>query len=53
VRIQPFDAELPTLIQMVEAGKLDMSLGIFKTMPDVRREPFFRSPWQRAAAGSG
>jgi LysR family carnitine catabolism transcriptional activator len=27
---------------MVENGKLDMSLGIFKAMPDVRREPFFR-----------
>jgi LysR family carnitine catabolism transcriptional activator len=42
VRIQLFDADLPTLIQMVEAGKLDISLGIFKAMPDVRREPFFR-----------
>jgi LysR family transcriptional regulator, carnitine catabolism transcriptional activator len=42
VRIQLFDADLPTLIQMVEVGKLDMSLGIFKAMPDVRREPFFR-----------
>jgi LysR family transcriptional regulator, carnitine catabolism transcriptional activator len=42
MRIQLFDADLPTLIQLVEAGKLDMSLGIFKAMPDVRREPFFR-----------
>jgi LysR family transcriptional regulator, carnitine catabolism transcriptional activator len=42
VRVQLFDADLPTLIKMVEAGKLDMSLGIFKAMPDVRREPFFR-----------
>jgi LysR family carnitine catabolism transcriptional activator len=42
VRIQLFDADLPTLIQMVETGKLDMSLGIFKAMPDVRRDPFFR-----------
>src|SRR5580698_5126562 len=42
IRIQLFDAELPTLIKMVEAGKLDMSLGIFKAMADVRREPFFR-----------
>lgn len=30
VRVQLFDADLPTLIRMVEAGKLDMSLGIFK-----------------------
>src|ERR1700692_4477412 len=42
VQIQLVDADLPTLIQMVEAGKLDMSLGVFKSMPDVRREPFFR-----------
>ncbi len=42
VRIQLFDADLPTLIKMVEANKLDMSLGIFKAMPGVRREPFFR-----------
>lgn len=42
IRIQLFDADLPTLIKMVEAGKLDLSLGIFKAMPDVRREPFFR-----------
>lgn len=40
--IQLFDADLPTLIHMIEAGNLDMSLGIFKRMPDVRREPFFR-----------
>jgi LysR family transcriptional regulator, carnitine catabolism transcriptional activator len=39
VRIQLFDADLPSLIQMVESGRLDMSLGIFKAMPDVRREP--------------
>jgi LysR family carnitine catabolism transcriptional activator len=42
VRIQLFDADLPTLINRVEAGELDMSLGIFKAMADVRREPFFR-----------
>jgi LysR family carnitine catabolism transcriptional activator len=37
-----FDADLPTLISLVETGKLDMSLGIFKAIPGVRREPFFR-----------
>jgi LysR family transcriptional regulator, carnitine catabolism transcriptional activator len=42
VRIQLFDADLPTLISLVETGKLDMSLGIFKAIPGVRREPFFR-----------
>jgi DNA-binding transcriptional LysR family regulator len=42
VRIQLYDADLPSLIKMVETGRLDLSLGIFKAMPDVRREPFFR-----------
>jgi LysR family transcriptional regulator, carnitine catabolism transcriptional activator len=42
MRIQLFDADLPTLMKMVEAGKLDMSIGIFKGMVGVRREPFFR-----------
>jgi len=42
VRIQLFDADLPTLIQMVETGKLDMSLGIFKAMPDVPPAPACR-----------
>ena len=32
VRVQLFDADLPTLIKMVESGRLDMSLGIFKAM---------------------
>jgi LysR family transcriptional regulator, carnitine catabolism transcriptional activator len=42
LRIQLFDADVPTLMKMVEAGKLDMSLGIFKSMAGVRRDPFFR-----------
>src|SRR5580698_1283132 len=42
VRIQLFDADIPTLTKMIEGGKLDMGLGIFKAMSDVRREPFFR-----------
>jgi LysR family transcriptional regulator, carnitine catabolism transcriptional activator len=42
VQIQLYDADLPTLIKMVETGELDLSLGIFKAMPDIRREPFFR-----------
>jgi LysR family transcriptional regulator, carnitine catabolism transcriptional activator len=37
--IQLFDADLPTLVKMVEAGRLDMILGIFKVMPGMRREP--------------
>src|SRR5215468_9920145 len=42
VRIQLFDADLPTLMKSVEGGRLDMSIGIFKGMAGVRREPFFR-----------
>jgi LysR family transcriptional regulator, carnitine catabolism transcriptional activator len=53
VRVQLFDADLPTLIKMVEAGRLDMSLGIFKAMADVRREPFFRFSLMVARASKG
>jgi DNA-binding transcriptional LysR family regulator len=42
LRIDLFDADLPTLMKMVEAGRLDMSIGIFKAMAGLRREPFFR-----------
>jgi LysR family carnitine catabolism transcriptional activator len=42
LRIQLFDAELTTILQRVEAGKLDMGLGIFDSVPGVRRTPFFR-----------
>ena len=52
LRIQLFDADLPTLIKMVEAGKLDMSLGIFKPMAEVHREPFFRFSLMVARASS-
>jgi DNA-binding transcriptional LysR family regulator len=53
VRVQLFDADLPTLIQRVEAGKLDMSLGIFKAMADVHREPFFRFSMMVVRASKG
>src|ERR1700761_617453 len=42
VRIHLNDGDLPGLTKLVEAGKLDLALGIFKAMPDIRREPFFR-----------
>jgi LysR family transcriptional regulator, carnitine catabolism transcriptional activator len=42
VRIQLFDADLTTILQRVEAGKLDMGLGIFRNAPGIRRTPFFR-----------
>jgi LysR family carnitine catabolism transcriptional activator len=42
LRIKLFDADLNTIMRRVEAGKLDMGLGIFKPVPGVRRMPFFR-----------
>jgi LysR family carnitine catabolism transcriptional activator len=42
LRIKLFDADLNTIMRRVEAGKLDMGLGIFKGVPGVRRIPFFR-----------
>jgi LysR family transcriptional regulator, carnitine catabolism transcriptional activator len=52
LKLQLFDADLPTLIKMVQIGKLDMSLGIFNAMPDFRREPFFRFSLMAARAAS-
>jgi LysR family carnitine catabolism transcriptional activator len=43
IRIQVFDVGGDTLTQMVEAGKLDMSLGaFFKPSSAIRRTPLFR-----------
>jgi len=53
LRIQLFDADLPTLMQMVEAGKLDMAVGIFKGAAGVRRAPFFRFSLMAIRAGQG
>ena len=40
--IRLFDAELATILKRVEAGKLDLGLGTFKSRPGIRRTPFFR-----------
>jgi LysR family carnitine catabolism transcriptional activator len=44
LRIELFDADLTTLWQRLETGKLDMALGIFwfKSVPGFRRTPLFR-----------
>jgi LysR family carnitine catabolism transcriptional activator len=42
LRIQVFDGNLATILERVEAGKLDMGLGIFGKAPGIRRTPFFR-----------
>lgn len=43
LRIQLFEGATPTILQRVQAGRLDMGLGAFlKTATNVRRTPFFR-----------
>src|SRR5258708_5295260 len=42
LRIRLFDAHLATILKRVEAGKLDLGLGTFKSRPGIRRTPFFR-----------
>ena len=42
LRIRLFDAHLSTILKRLEAGKLDIGLGIFKSRPGIRRTPFFR-----------
>jgi DNA-binding transcriptional LysR family regulator len=41
-RVGIFDGAIGTIARRVEAGKLDLGLGIFKRMPGLRRVPFFR-----------
>jgi DNA-binding transcriptional LysR family regulator len=42
LRIRLFDGSLGTIARRVVAGKLDLGLGIFGRMPDIRGVPFFR-----------
>ena len=42
LQIGIFDGGIGTIARRVEAGKLDLGLGIFKRMPGLRRVPFFR-----------
>ena len=42
VRIHLFDADQDAVLREVQAGKLDMGVGVFKNVPGVRRVPFFR-----------
>jgi len=41
-RLHVFDADLTTIKQRVEAGKLDMGLGLYTRASTVLRRPFFR-----------
>ncbi|MEO8336451.1 MAG: LysR family transcriptional regulator [bacterium] len=42
VRISLYDADLLTIRQRIEAGQLDIAVGIFNKAPGIRRTPFFR-----------
>jgi DNA-binding transcriptional LysR family regulator len=42
LRIRLFDGSLITIMQKVEAGELDMGVGIFGPASGIRRTPFFR-----------
>jgi len=42
LRVRLFDGTLGAIAQRVVAGKLDLGLGIFGKMPDIRGVPFFR-----------
>jgi DNA-binding transcriptional LysR family regulator len=42
LKIELYDGPQPTLMQRVEAGQLDLALGVFNRAPGVRRTPFFR-----------
>lgn len=42
LRVQLFDGTLGAIAQRVAAGKLDLGLGIFGKIPDLRGVPFFR-----------
>ena len=42
LHVRLFDGWLDEIQQRVQAGKLDMGMGIFKNSPGVRRSPLFR-----------
>ena len=42
LQMRIFDGTLDAIARRVQAGKLDLAVGIFERMPGVRRVPFFR-----------
>jgi LysR family transcriptional regulator, carnitine catabolism transcriptional activator len=42
LRLRLYDGDLKAILRRVEAGRLDVGLGIFKRVPGVIRTPFFR-----------
>jgi LysR family carnitine catabolism transcriptional activator len=43
LRVRLFDADQDTVQRQVQSGKLDVGVGLFKSVPGVKRVPFFRS----------
>jgi DNA-binding transcriptional LysR family regulator len=41
MRVQLFDGPPNEIEERIKAGKLDMGVGLFKNIPDLRRVPFF------------
>jgi DNA-binding transcriptional LysR family regulator len=42
LRVRLFDADQDTVLREMQAGRLDAGVGLFKSVPGVRRVPFFR-----------
>ena len=51
LRIKLFDGDLKAILKRVEAGRMDMGVGIFKSGPGIRTTPFFRFSLLLARAG--
>lgn len=45
LRVQLFDDRAPLILQMVQAGKIDIGLGIYPPTAGIRRTLFLRRPW--------
>jgi LysR family carnitine catabolism transcriptional activator len=43
LRVRLFDADQDTVLGQVQSGKLDVGVGLFKSVPGVKRVLFFRS----------
>ena len=43
LRVRLFDADQDTVLRQVQGGKLDVGVGLFKSVPGVKRVAFFRS----------
>lgn len=44
VRIRLFDADLTSIVERIQAGRLEIGFGFFKSAPGISRTRFFRFP---------